>query len=154
VVPPTHNDVEAIAVVYGPKQDVKAAHLSVGGSAIAPTRVHRPSELRAPSELLAPSEWNAIIGVLHLSPREAQMVQIAFHDESVLIIAGRLGVSEHTVHTYRERLFRKLGVRTFCQVLSVVFAAFLVNSRGDTSAGDTSGGDTPATDLSRSDSRE
>lgn len=57
------------------------------------------------------------------------MVRVSFYDESVVEIARRLGVSSHTVHTYRERVFRKLGVHSFCQVISIVFAAYLAARR-------------------------
>ena len=48
---------------------------------------------------------------------------------SVGVMASRLGLSPHTVHTYRERLYRKLGVDSFCQVMSVVFATYVALER-------------------------
>lgn len=84
---------------------------------------------RRPPDLLTRAEWAEIIRRLRLSPREAELVRLAFYDESVTRMAGRLGVSAHTVHTYRERVFRKLGVHSFCQVMSAVFVTFLAMER-------------------------
>jgi DNA-binding CsgD family transcriptional regulator len=77
--------------------------------------------VRAP-DCLTEKEWAAIVGELNLSTREAQMVWHANYDESVAAIATCLGISENTVHTYRNRLYKKLGVSSFCQVLAIVFA--------------------------------
>jgi DNA-binding CsgD family transcriptional regulator len=79
---------------------------------------------RAP-DLLTDGEWQAIVMNLSLSKREAEMVWQANYDESVTGIARRLGLSPNTVHTYRERLYRKLGVSSFCQVIAIVFATHL-----------------------------
>lgn len=63
------------------------------------------------------------MAALRLSNREADIVKQACYDDSVGVIAARLGLSPHTVHTHRERLYRKLNVNSLCQVMSVVFAA-------------------------------
>jgi len=76
--------------------------------------------LRAP-DLLHTSQWIEIADLLSLSPREAQMVRQACYDENVAVMAECMGLSAHTVHTYRERLYRKLGVRSLCQVVAVAF---------------------------------
>jgi DNA-binding CsgD family transcriptional regulator len=75
--------------------------------------------------LITPSQWKRIADSLSLSPREAQLVHHACYDETVDGLAARLGLSPHTVHTYRERVYRKLGVSSVAQVLSVVFAMHL-----------------------------
>ena len=71
------------------------------------SRNSRDEFARAP-DILSDAEWSAVASELCLSRREAQMVHQANYDESVSAIAERLGVSPHTVHTYRERLYRKL----------------------------------------------
>jgi DNA-binding CsgD family transcriptional regulator len=82
--------------------------------------------LHRPPDLLSPLQWQRIMDRLALSPREAQLVQQACYDETVEGLAVRLGLSRHTVHTYRERIYRKLGVNSPAQVLSIVFATHLV----------------------------
>jgi DNA-binding CsgD family transcriptional regulator len=79
---------------------------------------------RAP-DLLNEAQWRAIAQLLRLSDREAQILRYACYDDSVLVMAQRMRLSRHTVHTYRERVFRKLGVRSLCQVVSLAFAAFV-----------------------------
>lgn len=83
-----------------------------------------------PPDFLREDQWAVLIRRLSLSAREAEIIRLAFYDETVVTIASKLKISEHTVHTYRERLFRKLNVHSFCQVISVVFAAHLDSERG------------------------
>ena len=54
--------------------------------------------------------WEEIARSLKLSGRHFQVVQGMFNDYTEAAIAGDLKVSPHTVHTYSERLYRKLGV--------------------------------------------
>jgi len=56
---------------------------------------------------------------LDLSVRQGQILKCAFHDERDSVIAERLGLSEHTVHTQRKRLFRKLGVTSMVQAIAI-----------------------------------
>jgi DNA-binding NarL/FixJ family response regulator len=62
------------------------------------------------STIFTPTEWERIALALGLSPRETQIVRAIFDDLSEPAIAGRLGISAHTVHTYTERLYQKLRV--------------------------------------------
>jgi DNA-binding CsgD family transcriptional regulator len=80
--------------------------------------------LRRAPDVLSDEEWNDVVAHLGLSRREAEMVRQANYDESVAAIAAALHVSPNTVHTYRERLYRKLGVDSFCQVIAVLFGAY------------------------------
>jgi len=64
------------------------------------------------------------------------MVRQANYDESVSAISERLGVSPNTVHTYRERLYRKLNVSSFCQVVAVTFGAHVALSSARVDSGD------------------
>ena len=69
--------------------------------------------------------WANTIAALGLSRRESEIVSCmlaGIDDEAA--IADRLGVSRHTVHTYLERLYRKLRVGTRCQALAAVFVAY------------------------------
>ncbi len=78
-----------------------------------------------PPDLLSDSQWRLIVSTLGLSNREAEIVAQACYDESVGVMAARLGLSPHSIHTYRQRLYRKLGVDSFCKVMSVVFATHI-----------------------------
>ncbi len=67
--------------------------------------------------IFSDAEWIMIARWLQLSTREAQLVICAFDDEKESVIANRLGISPHTVHTHFERLYRKLSVHSRCQLL-------------------------------------
>ena len=70
--------------------------------------------------MLTREEWERIVRRLHLSPREADVLRFAFSDSRVVTIAHRMGVSPNTVHTYRDRLFRRLGVTSMVQALALL----------------------------------
>lgn len=92
----------------------------------------RDGQLANVPELLSATEWARIVGALRLSPREAEIVGCAFYDERDCAIALILGISEHTVHTHRVRVFRKLGVGTTAQVFATVLTAHLaLNGRSE-----------------------
>lgn len=76
-------------------------------------------------DLLPEDEWSRLVQGLGLSPREADILRCAFYDERSIVIAKCLGLSVNTVHTYRDRLFRKLRVRSMAQVISLAFAVFV-----------------------------
>jgi len=76
-------------------------------------------------QLLAGPQWVAIVHTLGLSARECDVLKSIFADERTASISRDLGLSEATVHTYRERLFRKLGVRSCAQVVAATFAAYV-----------------------------
>jgi DNA-binding CsgD family transcriptional regulator len=82
-----------------------------------------------PPDVLDTVQWNAIAHRLGLSGRERDILRLAMYDESVGAIARGLGLSEHTVRTYRDRLFRKLRTHSVCQVVCVVFATHLTLTR-------------------------
>jgi len=54
--------------------------------------------------------WEEIGRSFKLSGRELQVVKEIFDDHTEFAIAANFGVSQHTVHTYCERLYRKLDV--------------------------------------------
>ncbi len=76
--------------------------------------------------LFSDEQWNSIATSLKLSAREFQIVQAIFDNEIEAAIGVQLGISSHTVHTYLERLYRKLGVGSRCGLLVRVFAEYLV----------------------------
>jgi DNA-binding CsgD family transcriptional regulator len=79
--------------------------------------------------LLAPSQWGAIQESLKLSDRELQITKQVFNDEKEATIARKLGISSHTVHTHLERLYRKLGVSSRCELLVRIFGEHLGGER-------------------------
>jgi len=72
---------------------------------------------RRDGSLFCEAEWHCLAQALHLSRRELQIVRGIFNDRKEASIAQELGISAHTVHTYLERLYRKLGVRSRCGVI-------------------------------------
>ena len=92
---------------------------------VAPKSIEPVSEVRLPStagrlpDLLSSVQWTALTMRLGLSTRQAQVLRYAFYDERDSAIAKSLGVSEHTVHTYRIRLFRKLGATSMSQAIAI-----------------------------------
>ena len=61
-------------------------------------------------EILDDEVWEGLGRTLRLAPREIQVIQGVFDDQKELAIAGDLGISQHTGHTYLERVYRKLAV--------------------------------------------
>jgi len=78
---------------------------------------------------LSHDEWQRLSASLRLSPREEQIIQLASYDESTSHMAAQLRISPNTVHTYRERLFRKLGVRSCTQAIGKAFAEHVAIER-------------------------
>src|SRR5262245_59565662 len=76
-------------------------------------------------DLFTTEQWQSIAQSLALSNREFQIVQCMFSHCVEEQIARRLALSSHTVHTYIERLYRKLGVSSRPGLLVRVFAAYL-----------------------------
>ena len=73
--------------------------------------------------------WDSIVRSLRLSPREAEIVALLLSDDSRDdVIAERLGISRHTVHTYIERLYRKVGATSRSQVVTRIFQQYVVLS--------------------------
>ena len=66
-----------------------------------------------------------LVRSLKLSAREFQIIQGLFDDETKAETALRLHISPYTVHAHLDRLYRKLGVGSRCQVLVRVVAEYL-----------------------------
>jgi DNA-binding CsgD family transcriptional regulator len=60
--------------------------------------------------MFSDAAWREIARSLKLSGRELQILRAILDDRTESAIAANLGVSPHTIHTYRERLYRKLRV--------------------------------------------
>jgi DNA-binding CsgD family transcriptional regulator len=100
------------------------------GSLKAPTRtegspIRSPTcrelvEFHAPppdSRILSATAWAEIARSLKLSNRETQIARGVFDNLTEGAIAAELEVSEHTVHSHFNRLFKKLRVTTRVQVV-------------------------------------
>ena len=53
-----------------------------------------------------------------LSERERQVLDLLSHGHSEKQIADRLGISQHTVHTYIRRIYEKLHVHSHAQAVA------------------------------------
>lgn len=84
-----------------------------------------------PLDVLKAEEWRRLVKHLKLSPREAEIAQSALRNDKVACIAVQLRLSPHTIHTYRERLFRKLGVRSNAELVGLLFATHVAFSRSE-----------------------
>lgn len=70
------------------------------------------------------SEWVKIVSALRLSTREAQIVAYLVEDHNEEWIGGQIGISAHTVHTHVERLYRKTGSKSRCQISALLFRTY------------------------------
>ena len=62
------------------------------------------------STMFSEQAWAELTRSLTLSPRELQIVRSIFDGRTEFAAASDIGISPHTVHTYIERLHRKLAV--------------------------------------------
>lgn len=74
--------------------------------------------------LFSDEEWALISDSLKLCPRELQVVQGVFADQTEQQIASHLDISCHTVHSYLIRIYRKLDVNSRCELLLEVFTEY------------------------------
>jgi DNA-binding CsgD family transcriptional regulator len=87
-----------------------------------------------PTTFLPEPSWQSIVRSLGLSEREAQVAGLILGDGSCeSAMAASLSISPHTVHSHLERLYRKLGVTSRCQVVSRIFQLY-VNQEAATEA--------------------
>ncbi|MHC4696602.1 MAG: helix-turn-helix domain-containing protein [Planctomycetota bacterium] len=78
-----------------------------------------------PSCRLTDEEWNTIADSLDLSVRQLQIVQCIFDGYDEPSIGEELGLSSHTVHAHLNRLYKRMSVRSRCELIVHVFLAFL-----------------------------
>src|SRR2546425_13112994 len=77
------------------------------------------------SAMLSEEAWVQIARSLKLSGRELQLLRGVFDDRTESAIAADLAISPHTVHTYFERLHRKLAAADRVQLVLRVMADFM-----------------------------
>ena len=77
------------------------------------------------SVLFDQERWDQLRLALGLTPRELDVVKGVFEDRSRADIGRQLGISEHTVQTHLERIYRKTGVGSRCGLLVRFFAKHL-----------------------------
>ena len=76
------------------------------------------------------SAWPRLGMALRLSPRELQIVQGVFDDRKEESIAHGLRISPHTLNTYFQRLYGKLGVSSRPRLIVRVMAEYLTMEPG------------------------
>ena len=79
--------------------------------------------------LFSNETWRDLERSLGLSRRESQIVPALFDDLKESAIATHLGISRHTVHTYTERLYRKMGVSSRVGLVRRIFVEFMSLAR-------------------------
>jgi DNA-binding NarL/FixJ family response regulator len=72
--------------------------------------------------------WDEIARSLKLSGRELQIIKDVFDDSTEFAIAAHYGVSPHTIHTYCERLYRKLAVTDRVKLVLRITDEFLART--------------------------
>jgi DNA-binding CsgD family transcriptional regulator len=77
------------------------------------------------SAVFSTQAWTELARSLLLSKRELQIVQRVFDDRTEAKMAEDLGISSNTVHTYMERLRRKLVVNDRGELLLRIMCEFL-----------------------------
>jgi DNA-binding CsgD family transcriptional regulator len=75
--------------------------------------------------MFAAKAWHAIAHSLDLSRRQMEILMAVFDDEKELVIAERLEISPHTVHSHMERMYQKLGVHSRLDLVRLTMAQFL-----------------------------
>lgn len=77
------------------------------------------------STFLSEDEWRALAQRLRLAPRELQVAKMVLEGADEATTARTLGISPHTVHTYRSRLCQKLHVADRCGVIACLFRTYV-----------------------------
>jgi DNA-binding NarL/FixJ family response regulator len=87
-------------------------------------------KLRGPlgAAMFSDQAWEEIARGFKLSGRELQVIKDIFDDLTESAIAAHHGVSPHTVHTYCERLYRKLAVTGRVKLVLRIMDEFLALS--------------------------
>lgn len=89
-----------------------------------------PVEIPIPCIPLTEEDWTVLSGTLRLSGRELDIIQGVFLGETESAIAEALGISPHTVHSYFDRVYRKLHVSGRTALVVRIFAEYLRLSSG------------------------
>ncbi len=96
-------------------------------SEIEPT-LHERSEA-----MLSDEQWTSIAHALSITHREMQIIQGVFSGFNEAVIAERLCISAHTVHTHLDRIYRKLNVSCRCDLVVRIFAEYIALNSGASS---------------------
>lgn len=81
---------------------------------------------RPPSSHLDAREWRSVMRSLDLSDRQLEVVQCVFDGLDEPSIAEKLDVSAHTIHAHLNRLYKKICVKSRCEVIVRVFLAYVM----------------------------
>jgi DNA-binding CsgD family transcriptional regulator len=82
--------------------------------------------------MLSDLAWLEVARSLRLTKRELQIVQGVFDNLPKTGIAGRFKISEHTVHTHLNRLFKKLAVTTRTDLVLCIMEQMISLTRSET----------------------
>lgn len=78
---------------------------------------------RSPHEIPEPV-WDELATTMGLSRREREIARLILGGLTEGVIAERLGISRHTVHSHIHRIFVKTGVRSQTALAGRLFAAY------------------------------
>ena len=90
--------------------------------------------VQRPSTRLRKAQWRVIADALDFSDRQLEIVRCVFDGLDEASISRELDISHPTVHTYLDRLYRKLAIKSRCELMVQVFLAYL--SRQDAGGSD------------------
>lgn len=93
--------------------------------------VDRPASQLAVPDLISDEEWSALVRALRLAPSEAKILGAALYDARECAVAERLRLKSDTVHSYCERLRRKLDVPSMAQAIAYAFAIYVLHRQAD-----------------------
>jgi DNA-binding CsgD family transcriptional regulator len=116
-------------MVFHQRETMSARKSPAPGRSAADLMVLKlPPPPRCPlgATMLSEAAWREIARSLKLSGRELQILRAIFDDHTESAIARELGVSPCTIHTYCERLYRKLVVTDRIRLVLRVMDEFLV----------------------------
>jgi DNA-binding NarL/FixJ family response regulator len=82
-------------------------------------------ELVSVPDILSQEAWANLVRALGLSNREADILRCALVDDRTAVIARTLSLSCGTIHTYRDRMYKKVGVASMTQLVARAFAVQL-----------------------------
>ena len=83
-----------------------------------------------PSSHITDDQWWSVAESLGLSFRQLQVVKCIFDGLDEPSAGHRLGVSSHTIHAHLSRLYKKMSVKSRCELVVRVFLAHLSRPGG------------------------
>lgn len=89
------------------------------------TNETQPFTPRGVTLRLGGEHWARIGAALRLSRRELEVVRSVFEYGPDPLIAVRLGISPHTVHSHLDRIYRKLNLSSRCDLVLRVFETYI-----------------------------